>query len=306
MQPADDAELIDTTDLEVDDVVGADRGTDPRALARDVLTVPELAWALGRVYMGWPTRLVTRVARLRPRADPATGGLVYAINHLHWIDVPLVGVVSPRNIDFVAKAEARAAPRARRVHPLARHDRGAPRRVRPRRGAPDARRSARDGRVVGLFVEGTRRRTGRPGTAQPGAAMVAIQEDVPVVPVAIYGTQFWKVGNFAPARSRSASRCASTGCRRAARATRRRPPRSSAASTCSSTGSPSVHAQRAAAGMRRRRCERADEPPERAARHGRDRRLPERRQVDADQPAHVDARRRSCTRRRARRATARS
>ena len=33
---------------------------------------------------------------------------------------------------------------------------------------------------------------------QPGAAMVSIQEDVPVVPVAIYGTQFWKPGNFAP------------------------------------------------------------------------------------------------------------
>ena len=33
---------------------------------------------------------------------------------------------------------------------------------------------------------------------QPGAAMVAIQEDVPVVPIAVYGTQFWKLGNFAP------------------------------------------------------------------------------------------------------------
>jgi hypothetical protein len=28
--------------------------------------------------------------------------------------------------------------------------------------------------------------------------MVAIQEDVPVVPVGVYGTQFWRVGNFAP------------------------------------------------------------------------------------------------------------
>jgi 1-acyl-sn-glycerol-3-phosphate acyltransferase len=34
--------------------------------------------------------------------------------------------------------------------------------------------------------------------AQPGAAMVALQEDVPVIPAAIYGTQFWKPGNFAP------------------------------------------------------------------------------------------------------------
>ena len=52
--------------------------------------------------------------------------------------------------------------------------------------------------MVGLFVEGTRLRHGRPGKAQPGAAMVALQENVPVVPIAIYGTQYWKLSNFAP------------------------------------------------------------------------------------------------------------
>ena len=60
------------------------------------------------------------------------------------------------------------------------------------------REAARNGRVLGLFVEGTRQRGGRPGKAQPGAAMVAIQEEVPVLPAAVYGTQFWKIGNFAP------------------------------------------------------------------------------------------------------------
>jgi 1-acyl-sn-glycerol-3-phosphate acyltransferase len=28
--------------------------------------------------------------------------------------------------------------------------------------------------------------------------MVALQENVPLVPVGVYGTQFWKPGNFAP------------------------------------------------------------------------------------------------------------
>jgi len=51
---------------------------------------------------------------------------------------------------------------------------------------------------VGLFVEGTRQRGGRPGAAQPGAAMVALQENVPIIPVAIYGTQSWTLTNFAP------------------------------------------------------------------------------------------------------------
>jgi 1-acyl-sn-glycerol-3-phosphate acyltransferase len=57
---------------------------------------------------------------------------------------------------------------------------------------------ARAGRAIGLFVEGTRQKqTKRPGHVLPGAAMVAMQAEVPVVPIAVYGTQFWKF-NFAP------------------------------------------------------------------------------------------------------------
>jgi 1-acyl-sn-glycerol-3-phosphate acyltransferase len=37
-----------------------------------------------------------------------------------------------------------------------------------------------------------------PGPVQPGAAMVALQEDVPVIPVAIHGTQHWQPGRLAP------------------------------------------------------------------------------------------------------------
>ena len=37
-----------------------------------------------------------------------------------------------------------------------------------------------------------------PGKVQPGAAMVALQEDVPVVPAAIHGTHEWRPGNWKP------------------------------------------------------------------------------------------------------------
>jgi 1-acyl-sn-glycerol-3-phosphate acyltransferase len=60
------------------------------------------------------------------------------------------------------------------------------------------RQIVRDGLALGLFVEGTRQRSGVPGTVQPGAAMVALQEDVPIVPVAIHGSQTWRAGNFHP------------------------------------------------------------------------------------------------------------
>jgi 1-acyl-sn-glycerol-3-phosphate acyltransferase len=161
------------------------------------VTGQELAWTLGRRYMGWPLRLFTRPRGYGTDRIPATGGLVYAINHLHWIDIPVVGLLSPRPIDFVAKFEALRMPTAGRF--LRWH--GA---IAVRRGESDReavrmmREAARNGHIVGLFVEGTRQKGGRPGTAQPGAAMVAIQEHVPIVPVAVYGTQFWRIGNFQP------------------------------------------------------------------------------------------------------------
>jgi 1-acyl-sn-glycerol-3-phosphate acyltransferase len=147
--------------------------------------------------MGWPARLASRARAYGLENVPKTGGLVYAINHFAWIDIPIVGGLSPRDVDFVAKIEAASYPVLGRF--LRWHGTIGIRRGESDRDAVRAMRaSARNGRVVGLFVEGTRQRSGVPGAAQPGAAMVALQEDVPVVPVGIYGTQFWKPLNFAP------------------------------------------------------------------------------------------------------------
>ena len=154
------------------------------------------AWRYGRPTIGGLARVFARPETYGADRVPAIGGLVYAMNHLHWIDIPVIGVVSPRNVDFVAKVEAMKYPGLGDFIRLF----GT---IAVRRGESDReavrlmRESARSGRVVGLFVEGTRQKSGRPGRAQPGAAMVAMQEDVPVVPIAIYGSQVWKIGNFA-------------------------------------------------------------------------------------------------------------
>jgi 1-acyl-sn-glycerol-3-phosphate acyltransferase len=161
------------------------------------VTREDAAWAVGRIYMGWPARFFSRPRAYGIDRVPKTGGAVFAINHLHWIDIPVVGVLSPRTVWFVAKTEAadhRALGWFLQLHgaiPIRRgeSDRDAVRRMRE---------EARNGHILGLFVEGSRQKTGRPGTAQPGAAMVALQENVPLIPVAVYGTQKWKVGNFAP------------------------------------------------------------------------------------------------------------
>jgi 1-acyl-sn-glycerol-3-phosphate acyltransferase len=128
---------------------------------------------------------------------PRSGGVVLAINHFSWIDIPCIGYVTPRNLYFVAKVEAHRVPGLGQVirgfGTLAvrrgESDREAVRRMRE---------VVRDGNVLGVFVEGTRQRSGVPGHVQPGAAMVAIQEDVPVICAAIHGSQRWRLGNFAP------------------------------------------------------------------------------------------------------------
>jgi 1-acyl-sn-glycerol-3-phosphate acyltransferase len=157
----------------------------------------DVALRIGKVWMGLPVRGAARVRGYGANRVPRRGGLVLAANHLHWVDIPVIGLVTPRPVNFVAKIEAHRIPglgQFIRMHGALAVRRGESDREAVRR----MRQAARDGRAVGLFVEGTRQLTGRPGTAQPGAAMIAIQESVPVVPVAVYGTQSWKPGNFAP------------------------------------------------------------------------------------------------------------
>ena len=158
----------------------------------------DFMWPFGRYLIGWPGALTARIRVYGRERIPQHGGVVLALNHFSWIDIPCFGVGCPRNIYFVAKAEAHEIP-------------GLGQFIRTfgsfgvRRGESDReavrrmREVVRDAGVLGVFVEGTRQRSGVPGEVQPGAAMVALQEGVPIVCGAIHGTQDWKLGNFAPA-----------------------------------------------------------------------------------------------------------
>jgi 1-acyl-sn-glycerol-3-phosphate acyltransferase len=157
----------------------------------------DVIWLFGRPALGFPGAVATRLRSYGTERIPQSGGLVIAINHFHWIDIPCIGWVSKRNIYFLAKVEAHRVPG---LGPLIRgfgtlavrrgeSDRDAVRRMRE---------VVRDGNVLGVFVEGTRQRSGVPGHVQPGAAMVAVQEDVPVICAAIHGSQDWRFVNFAP------------------------------------------------------------------------------------------------------------
>jgi 1-acyl-sn-glycerol-3-phosphate acyltransferase len=162
-----------------------------------VTNTVEIAWKIGRPTIGGLVRAFAPLRVYGAERVPLEGGLVMAFNHFSWIDPPAFGSASPRTIYYMAKIEAHRVP-------------GLGQLIRAfgtfsvRRGESDReavrmmREIVRDGHALGLFAEGTRQRTGVPGPVQPGAAMVALQEDVPVVPAAIHGSQDWRVGNWHP------------------------------------------------------------------------------------------------------------
>jgi 1-acyl-sn-glycerol-3-phosphate acyltransferase len=156
-----------------------------------------LTWAVGRPTLGTLATVASRLRVYGRERVPREGGLVVASNHFSWLDPVALGAASPRILYYMAKIEAHAAPglgsliRAFGCFPVRRGESD-------REAVRTMRQIVAEGKALGLFVEGTRQRSGVPGEVQPGAAMVAIQEGVPIVPVAIHGTQRWRLGNFAP------------------------------------------------------------------------------------------------------------
>jgi 1-acyl-sn-glycerol-3-phosphate acyltransferase len=157
----------------------------------------DVVWAVGRSTIGTFVRLVAPLRVYGSERVPDDGGLVVAANHFSWIDPPALGAASPRTLYYMAKVEAHRVPglgqlmRTFGAFPVRRgeSDRDAVRTMRE---------IVRDGNALGMFPEGSRQRGGVPGAVQPGAAMVAINEGVPLVPAAIHGSQEWRLGNFKP------------------------------------------------------------------------------------------------------------
>jgi 1-acyl-sn-glycerol-3-phosphate acyltransferase len=154
---------------------------------------PERTWPFARRFARPITDLIAPSWGYGQDRMPLTGGAVVAANHLSEVDPAVLGLHSRRTLYYMAKIELLSAPVAGELLRWT----GA---FAVRRGEGDrdslrlARWAAREGHVVGMFVEGTRQQFGYPGPMHPGAAMVAIQEDVPIVPCGI-DTFGWSLKN---------------------------------------------------------------------------------------------------------------
>ncbi len=118
---------------------------------------------------------------------PRSGGCLLVANHVSYLDPPLVGAAISRSIYFMAKQELFEIPVMGSIiagtgaFPVKRGtaDRGALKR---------ARALLHDGNVVCIFPEGRRSLDGTLQSAEAGAALVAAQSNVPVVPLGLIGT----------------------------------------------------------------------------------------------------------------------
>ena len=130
---------------------------------------------------------------------PQDGPLLVASNHLSNADPIILEAAFPRPLFFLGKAELfhnlffRWVLRRFGGIPL---ERGTADRAAIRR----ARAVLEQGIALGIYPEGARSKTAALVKGLPGAGLIALQSDSPVLPVAIYGTEFFPVNGEVPPR----------------------------------------------------------------------------------------------------------
>ena len=145
--------------------------------------------------------VLTPILRLlfRPWAEglenvPTRGGAILASNHVSFSDSIFLPLVVPRRVTFLAKSEYFTGPglkgrltaaffRAVGMVPI------------DRSGAEASEAALRMGKeilsrgdLLGIYPEGTRSHDGRLYRGKTGVARLALEADVPVIPVAMIGT----------------------------------------------------------------------------------------------------------------------
>lgn len=148
-----------------------------------------MLYKIFRLFFAIILKIISRYQIIGLDNFPSSGPALVVSNHISNWDPLMVGVAMPRQINFIAKSELSRIPlvgsliKAWGV-------------VSIKRGHSDREALSKsiallkDGRVIGIFIEG-KRNLGNPEIMikpQPGAAMLTLKSEVPVIPVAIINT----------------------------------------------------------------------------------------------------------------------
>jgi 1-acyl-sn-glycerol-3-phosphate acyltransferase len=151
-------------------------------------------WLLKWVFIGPVLRLVFRPHTEGAENVPEEGPAILASNHLSYADWLFMPLTLQRRVTFVAKAEYFTSPGIKGWFqkkffsgagqvPIDRSSGGAA------EGALQAaKRILGEGDLFGIYPEGTRSHDGRLYRGKTGVARLALETKVPVIPVAVLGT----------------------------------------------------------------------------------------------------------------------
>ncbi|MFC5287683.1 lysophospholipid acyltransferase family protein [Actinokineospora guangxiensis] len=153
-----------------------------------------LYWLIKHVLLGPVLRIFFRPEIEGKENIPAEGGVLLASNHLAVSDSFFLPLMVPRRVTFPAKIEYFTEPGIKGRLKKAFFT-GVGQIPIDRSGASAAQaaldtgvRLLREGNLMGIYPEGTRSPDGRLYRGKTGIARIALQAGVPVVPIAMFGT----------------------------------------------------------------------------------------------------------------------
>ncbi len=152
-------------------------------------TLRFLAFYLVFKPISWLTFKLTCDLHIRGLENiPPAGGCIGTWNHLSNLDSMVGTLVSPRPPLVMTKAEYFKTPVLGGVVALAG---GFPvhRGEADRQAIRTALSAVKRGQLLGIFPEGTRSKTYQLQPGHPGAALIASTSDVPVIPIAVWGSE---------------------------------------------------------------------------------------------------------------------
>jgi 1-acyl-sn-glycerol-3-phosphate acyltransferase len=151
-------------------------------------------WFLKWIAIGPLLRLVFRPQTEGAENVPTEGPAILASNHLSYADWLFMPLTLPRRVTFVAKAEYFTTPGIKGWFQRLFFS-GAGQVPIDRSGASAAegaltaaKRVLAEGELFGIYPEGTRSHNGKLYRGKTGVARLALETGVPVIPVAVVGT----------------------------------------------------------------------------------------------------------------------